>query len=110
MHNENVIPERIITRPPSAELRADQQDTDSLPEYDILDPILIALTEEMADIDTITSRGFNRGDVETASQLLFRAEYKRFQAAPGPKITPRAFGRDRRLPLTSGFRPASHNR
>lgn len=110
VHNDNVIPERIITRPPSAELRADQQDTDSLPEYDILDPILIALTEEMADIDTITSRGFNRSDVETASQLLFRAEYKRFQAAPGPKITPRAFGRDRRLPLTSGFRPASHNR
>jgi NAD+ synthase len=110
VHNENVIPERIITRPPSAELRADQQDTDSLPEYDILDPILIALTEEMADIDTITSKGFNRSDVETASQLLFRAEYKRFQAAPGPKITPRAFGRDRRLPLTSGFRPASHNR
>ena len=102
-----IIPERIITRPPSAELREDQQDTDSLPEYDILDPILIALTEEMADIDTITKRGFNRSDVEKASQLLFRAEYKRFQAAPGPKITRRAFGRDRRLPLTSGFRPAS---
>ena len=100
-----VIPERIITRPPSAELRADQQDTDSLPPYEILDPILIALTEEMADIDTITARGFDRALVEQASHLLFRAEYKRFQAAPGPKITPRAFGRDRRLPLTSGFRP-----
>ena len=107
---DNVIPERIISRPPSAELRADQQDTDSLPEYDILDPILIALTEEMADIETITARGFNRHDVEKASQLLFGAEYKRFQAAPGPKITSRAFGRDRRLPLTSGFRPSFHFR
>ena len=105
-----IIPERIITRPPSAELRPDQQDTDSLPEYDILDPILVALTEEMADIKTIISRGFDREVVEKASQLLFRAEYKRFQAAPGPKITTRAFGRDRRLPLTSGFRPAYHNR
>ena len=107
---KNVIPGRIISRPPSAELRADQQDTDSLPEYNILDPILIALTEEMADIGTITERGFNRNDVEKASQLLFRAEYKRFQAAPGPKITSRAFGRDRRLPLTSGFRPTFHLR
>lgn len=105
-----IIPERIITRPPSAELRPDQQDTDSLPEYDVLDPILVALTEEMADIKTIISRGFDREVVEKASQLLFRAEYKRFQAAPGPKITTRAFGRDRRLPLTSGFRPAYHNR
>jgi len=100
-----VIPERIITRPPSAELRPDQEDTDSLPPYDILDPILIALTEEMADIQTIVSRGYDKGVVEQASQLLFRAEYKRFQAAPGPKVTARAFGRDRRLPLTSGFRP-----
>lgn len=100
-----VIPERIITRPPSAELRPDQQDTDSLPPYDILDQILIALTEEMADIQTITARGFEPEIVRHASQLLFRAEYKRFQAAPGPKVTARAFGRDRRLPLTSGFRP-----
>ena len=99
------IPPRIITRPPSAELRADQEDTDSLPPYDILDPILIALTEEMADVETIVARGYDRALVERASLLLFRAEYKRFQAAPGPKITPRAFGRDRRLPLTSGFRP-----
>ena len=100
-----VIPDRIITRPPSAELRPDQQDTDSLPPYEILDEILIALTEEMADIETITARGFDANTVAQASQLLFRAEYKRFQAAPGPKVTARAFGRDRRLPLTSGFRP-----
>ena len=100
-----VIPRRIITRPPSAELRPDQQDTDSLPPYDILDAILIALTEEMADTDTIVSRGYERETVERVSAMLFRTEYKRFQAAPGPKVTPRAFGRDRRLPLTSGFKP-----
>ena len=82
-----VIPDRIITRPPSAELRPDQQDTDSLPPYEILDEILIALTEEMADIETITARGFDADTVAQASQLLFRAEYKRFQAAPGPKVT-----------------------
>ena len=100
-----VIPRRIITRPPSAELRPDQQDTDSLPPYDILDAILIALTEEMADTDTIVSRGYEPETVERVSAMLFRTEYKRFQAAPGPKVTPRAFGRDRRLPLTSGFKP-----
>ena len=100
-----VRPRRIITRPPSAELRPDQQDTDSLPPYDILDAILIALTEEMADTDTIVSRGYERETVERVSAMLFRTEYKRFQAAPGPKVTPRAFGRDRRLPLTSGFKP-----
>ena len=100
-----VIPQRIIDRPPSAELRPDQQDTDSLPPYDILDAILIALTEEMADIQTITERGFDHETVQAVSRLLFRAEYKRFQAAPGPKITHRAFGRDRRLPLTSAFKP-----
>ena len=100
-----VIPRRIITRPPSAELRPDQQDTDSLPPYDILDAILIALTEEMADTDTIVSRGYERETVERVSAMIFRTEYKRFQAAPGPKVTPRAFGRDRRLPLTSGFKP-----
>ncbi len=101
----HVIPDRIITRPPSAELRPDQQDTDSLPPYDILDPVLIALTEEMADIKTIIDRGYDSQIVEQASALLFRAEYKRFQAAPGPKVSARAFGRDRRLPLTCGFRP-----
>jgi NAD+ synthase len=100
-----VIPPRIIDKPPSAELRPDQKDTDSLPPYDQLDAIMIALCEEMVDIDTIVGRGFDRHDVARASQLLVRAEYKRFQAAPGPKMTPRAFGRDRRFPLTSGFDP-----
>ena len=99
------IPMRIIDKPPSAELRPDQKDTDSLPPYEQLDAIMAALCEEMADIETIIARGYDRDDVVRASQLLFRAEYKRFQAAPGPKITPLAFGRERRLPLTSGFNP-----
>ncbi len=100
-----VIPQDIIDKPPSAELRPDQKDTDSLPPYDRLDAIMAALCEEMADIESIVARGFDRAEVTHASQLLFRAEYKRFQAAPGPKMTPVAFGRDRRLPLTSGFNP-----
>ena len=104
-----VIPSRIITRPPSAELRDDQEDTDSLPAYEVLDPILQALTEEMVDCKTIIARGYPASDVMRASALLFRAEYKRFQAAPGPKVSLRAFGRDRRLPLTSHYRPADPN-
>lgn len=100
-----IIPLRIIDKPPSAELRPDQKDTDSLPPYERLDAIMMALCEEMVDIETIVSRGFDREEVARASQLLFRAEYKRFQAAPGPKMSARAFGRDRRLPLTSGFDP-----
>ena len=100
-----VIPTRIITRPPSAELRPDQEDTDSLPPYDVLDAILKAITEEMASPEEIVARGYDQDDVERVSRLLFRAEYKRFQSAPGPKITKIAFGRDRRLPLTSGFLP-----
>jgi NAD+ synthase len=100
-----VIPQDIIDKPPSAELRPDQKDTDSLPPYERLDAIMSALCEEMADIESIVARGFDRAEVTQASQLLFRAEYKRFQAAPGPKMTPVAFGRDRRLPLTSAFKP-----
>jgi NAD+ synthase len=100
-----VIPQRIIDKPPSAELRPDQKDTDSLPPYDRLDAIMKALCEEMVDVETIVARGFDKDEVARASQLLFRAEYKRFQAAPGPKITALAFGRERRLPLTSGFDP-----
>jgi NAD+ synthase len=100
-----IIPIRIIEKPPSAELRPDQKDTDSLPPYERLDDIMRALCEEMVDIETIVARGHDRDEVARASQLLFRAEYKRFQAAPGPKMTALAFGRERRLPLTSGFNP-----
>ena len=100
-----MIPVRIIDKPPSAELRPNQKDTDSLPPYDRLDAIMKALCEEMVDIETIAARGYDRDEVARASQLLFRAEYKRFQAAPGPKMNALAFGRERRLPLTSGFNP-----
>ena len=100
-----VIPKRIIDKPPSAELRPDQKDTDSLPPYDRLDAIMQALTEDAAEIDAIVAQGYDIKEVAHASQLLFRAEFKRFQAAPGPKMTAMAFGRDRRLPLTSGFSP-----
>ncbi len=102
---KEIIPERIIARPPSAELSKNQQDTDSLPPYEILDPILQMLTEQMLDIDEIHKKGFDKKLVEKASLLLFKSEFKRFQSPPGPKVTERAFGRDRRLPLTSKFKP-----
>ena len=102
--NGIAIPQRIITKPPSAELREDQKDTDSLPEYDILDAILKKLVEENFSLDQIVKDGFEINDVKRISMLLSRSEYKRFQSAPGPKITEKAFGRDRRYPLTSGFR------
>jgi NAD+ synthase (glutamine-hydrolysing) len=101
------IPDRIMTKPPSAELRPDQLDTDSLPPYDVLDPIVEAYVEDDDDVDAIVARGFDRATVERVAQLIDRAEYKRRQAAPGVKITPKAFGRDRRLPITNryGARP-----
>ena len=98
------IPDRIMTKPPSAELRPDQLDTDSLPSYDILDPIVEAYVEDDLDVDTIVARGgFDRATVERVTRMIDRAEYKRRQAAPGVKITPKAFGRDRRLPITNRY-------
>ena len=99
-----VIPENIIKKAPTAELRDNQKDTDSLPEYNILDEILKGLVEDEISVEKIISKGFDRKIVERTAQLLARSEYKRFQAAPGPKVTNKAFGRDRRFPLTSGFR------
>ena len=99
-----VIPENIITKAPTAELRENQKDTDSLPEYEILDEILKGLVEKEISVEKIVSKGFERKTVEKTSHLLARSEYKRFQSAPGPKVTSKAFGRDRRFPLTSGFR------
>ena len=99
-----VIPTNIINKPPTAELRDNQKDTDSLPEYNILDEILKGLVEDEISVEKIVSKGFDRKVVEKTAQLLARSEYKRFQAAPGPKVTNKAFGRDRRFPLTSGFR------
>ena len=98
-----VIPERIITRPPSAELRADQKDTDSLPPYDVLDPILEAFIEEDASVDDIVERGYDRATVGRVLGMVKRNEYKRRQAPPGIRISRRAFGRDWRYPITSGF-------
>jgi NAD+ synthase (glutamine-hydrolysing) len=98
-----VIPEYIITRPPSAELREDQKDTDSLPPYDILDAILEFYVEEDLSAEAIISRGFDEKIVRWVIRQVDINEYKRRQAAPGIKITPRAFGRDRRMPITNRF-------
>jgi len=99
-----VIPENTITKPPSAELRPDQKDSDSLPDYEVLDAILIANIEERLGVDEIVARGFEYDEVKRVVRMLQLAEYKRRQAPPGVKITERAFGRDRRYPITHGFR------
>lgn len=101
--NHEVIPERIIVRPPSAELREDQEDQDSLPPYDILDEILEYYIEQDFSIDDIVAKGFDAGLVKKVAKMVDFNEYKRSQAPPGVRITPRAFGRDRRYPITSGF-------
>lgn len=98
-----VIPERIITRPPSAELREDQKDSDTLPEYDVLDPILEAFIEEDRSVDEIVDMGYDRAVIGRILGMVKRAEYKRRQAPPGIRISRRAFGRDWRYPITSGF-------
>jgi NAD+ synthase (glutamine-hydrolysing) len=99
-----VIPERIITRPPSAELRPDQTDQDSLPPYELLDAILARYMEEDQGIEEIVAAGFDRADVERVTRLIKLNEYKRRQSPVGIRITHRAFGRDWRYPITSGFR------
>jgi NAD+ synthase len=98
-----VIPERVITRPPSAELKPDQTDQDSLPPYEVLDGILVALIEDEASVEEIAAKGYDREVVRRVWRMVDRAEYKRRQAAPGVKISRRAFGRDRRYPITNGF-------
>lgn len=96
-----VIPDRVLDRPPSAELRADQRDTDSLPPYEVLDPILELYVEENLSEWEICARGFDLSAVQQVIRLIQRNEYKRRQAPPGVKITRRAFGRDWRLPITA---------
>jgi NAD+ synthase len=98
-----IMPDRVITKPPSAELKENQTDQDSLPPYDTLDAILLRLVEGEQSIETVTQAGFDHATVLRVWKLLDRAEYKRRQAPPGVKITPRAFGRDRRYPMTNGF-------
>ncbi len=99
------IPRRVLDKPPSAELRPDQKDTDTLPPYEVLDPIVEAYVEDdRAPEDIIAERGLDPTLVERVIEMIDRAEYKRRQAAPGIKITPKAFGRDRRLPITNHYR------
>ena len=99
-----VIPERVLTREPSAELRDNQVDQDSLPAYEILDRILELSVEQDTPIDDVVNAGFDRATVEYVLALVQRNEYKRRQSAPGVRVTRRAFGRDRRYPITSGYR------
>lgn len=99
-----MVPERIITKPPSAELRDNQRDDDSLPPYDVLDAILEHLVEHDGSIDDLVDRGFDRDTVRHIERLLYVAEYKRRQSAPGTKVTRKNFGRDRRYPMTNRFR------
>jgi NAD+ synthase len=98
-----VMPERVITKAPTAELKANQTDQDTLPPYAELDAILEALVEDETDIDSIAAKGHARETVLRVAQMLKRAEYKRRQAPPGVKITRRAFGRDRRYPIVNAF-------
>lgn len=100
---KNLIPERTITRPPSAELREGQVDEDSLPPYETLDKILFAMVEERLSVDDIVAKGYDRAVVEKVARLLYMSEYKRRQAPPGVKLSRMAFGRDRRFPLTNRF-------
>jgi NAD+ synthase (glutamine-hydrolysing) len=90
-------------KPPSAELRPDQRDSDSLPPYELLDPILQAYIEESASLEEIVRQGFERAMVEKVIRLVDRNEFKRRQSPPGVKITPRAFGKDWRLPITNRY-------
>ena len=98
-----VIPARIITRAPSAELRPDQKDSDSLPPYEVLDPILEAFIEDDFSVDQIAGKGFDRETVGRILGMVKRNEYKRRQAPPGVRVSSRAFGRDWRYPITSGY-------
>jgi len=99
-----ILPLSVINKEPSAELRPEQKDADSLPPYDLLDPVLTAYVEEDRSVEQIIGMGFKKEVVERAARLVDTSEYKRRQAPPGIKITPRAFGRDRRLPITNRFR------
>ena len=98
-----VMPERVITKPPTAELKPDQKDQDSLPSYEVLDAILECLIEGELSVQDTTAKGLDEATVRRVWRMLDRAEYKRRQAAPGVKITSRSFGRDRRYPITNGF-------
>ena len=98
-----VIPERVLTRPPSAELAPNQKDSDTLPPYEVLDPILERFIEHDQSVEEIVAAGFDTDTVKRVAIMVLRNEYKRRQAPPGVRITPRGFGKDRRYPITSGY-------
>jgi NAD+ synthase (glutamine-hydrolysing) len=98
-----IIPERVLARAPSAELREDQTDQQSLPPYELLDPILGRYIEDDESIAQIVAAGYPEEEVRRVVRMVDRNEYKRRQAPPGVRITRRAFGRDRRYPITNGF-------
>jgi NAD+ synthase (glutamine-hydrolysing) len=98
-----IIPSSVLIKAPSAELAPDQKDTDSLPAYEKLDPILMAYVEGDESIEQIINKGYDEITVKRVTALVDRSEYKRRQSPPGIKITPKAFGRDRRMPITNRF-------
>ncbi len=100
----DIIPEKIISKVPSAELKPDQKDEDRLPPYEILDPILKSYIEDDLDYRSISEKGFDKKTVRAVTEMVDRSEYKRRQGSPGIKITPRAFGKDRRYPITNNFK------
>jgi len=100
----DLIPRGVLDKPPSAELRPDQRDDQSLPPYEVLDPILLAYVEEDLTAGELVEAGFDEAVVERVVRLVDLAEYKRRQTPPGVRITAKAFGKDRRLPITNGYR------
>ena len=100
----DLVPPEVISRPPSAELRPDQRDDQSLPPYDVLDAILAGYVEQDMDVDALVARGYPEEDVEKTIRMVDLAEYKRRQAPPGIRISTKAFGRDRRMPITNSYR------
>ncbi len=104
VHKQHPIPDTVLSKAPTAELRHNQKDIDSLPSYEILDPIINAYVEQDKSVGEIIAQGYNEEIVRTTARLVDSSEYKRRQAPPGIKLTPRAFGRDRRLPITNRFR------
>ena len=103
MYKRQVIPQRIIDRPPSAELAPDQKDSDSLPEYKILDEIIELYVEKDLSLVDIVEKGFEKKTVKKVIKLIDKSEYKRRQAPPGVRITARGFGKDRRYPITNRY-------
>jgi NAD+ synthase len=105
-----VIPETIVDKPPSAELRPDQKDSDSLPDYPILDGILKILVDQDGSLEECEAAGYEKTDAEQVERLLYLSEYKRFQSAPGTRLSPRAFWLDRRYPIINNWREGRHRK